>query len=76
MKNRSPPGSAFFPSRQLPLKKISNYLYLFISACLRVGGGPQVGEVPRLAVVVYVYTFILKAAPRSGNTLCVIRILG
>ena len=37
-------------------------LYLFIRACLHVGGGPQVGEepqlgeVPRLAVVVYIYT--------------------
>ena len=37
-------------------------LYLFIRACLHVGGGtqvgeePQLGEVPRLAVVVYIYT--------------------
>ena len=38
-------------------EKISNYLYLFIRACLHVGGGPQVGEVPRLAVVVYIYAW-------------------
>ena len=37
-------------------------LYLFIRACLHVGGGtqvgeePQLGEVPRLTVVVYIYT--------------------
>ena len=37
-------------------------LYLFIRACLHVGGGPQVGEgpqlgeVPRLTEVVYIYT--------------------
>ena len=47
MKNPNPPGSTFSPT---------NYLYLFIRACLHIGGGPQVGEVPRLAVVVYIYT--------------------
>ena len=56
MKNPNPPGSTFSPSRRLPLRKISNYFYLFIRACLHIGGGPQVGEVPRLAVVVYIYT--------------------
>ena len=54
MKNPNPPGSTF--SRRLPLRKISNYLYLFIRACLHIGGVPQVGEVPRLAVIVYIYT--------------------
>ena len=30
--------------------------FKFIRACFYVGGGPQVGQVPRLTVVVYIYT--------------------
>ena len=34
----------------------ANKLQILLPSFLRVGEGPQLGEVPRLTVVVYIYT--------------------